>query len=71
MNNISKSDSYAAAGVDITAGYRAVELLMDGIGNRVVAMQNDQIVDYDIFEALNMKKHIDMNLYKMANIISI
>ena len=52
-------------------GYRAVELLMDGIGNRVVAMQNDQIVDYDIFEALNMKKHIDMNLYKMANIISI
>ena len=52
-------------------GYRAVELLMDGIGNRVVAMQKDQIVDYDIFEALNMKKHIDMNLYKMANIISI
>ena len=49
----------------------AVELLMDGIGNRVVAMQKDQIVDYDIFEALNMKKHIDMNLYKMANIISI
>lgn len=52
-------------------GYRAVELLMDGIGNRVVAMQKDQIVDYDIFEALNMKKHIDMDLYKMANIISI
>ena len=26
-NNISKSDSYAAAGVDITAGYRAVELM--------------------------------------------
>ncbi|MBQ3479315.1 MAG: phosphoribosylformylglycinamidine cyclo-ligase, partial [Clostridia bacterium] len=26
-NNVSKSDSYAAAGVDITAGYRAVELM--------------------------------------------
>ena len=26
-NNISKSESYAAAGVDITAGYRAVELM--------------------------------------------
>ena len=26
-NSISKSDSYAAAGVDITAGYRAVELM--------------------------------------------
>ena len=27
MHNISKSDSYAAAGVDITAGYKAVELM--------------------------------------------
>ena len=27
MHNNSKSDSYAAAGVDITAGYRAVELM--------------------------------------------
>lgn len=27
MNEISKSDSYAAAGVDITAGYKAVELM--------------------------------------------
>ena len=25
--NVSRSDSYAAAGVDITAGYRAVELM--------------------------------------------
>lgn len=27
MNEISKSESYAAAGVDITAGYKAVELM--------------------------------------------
>ena len=27
MNNQSRSDAYAAAGVDITAGYRAVELM--------------------------------------------
>ena len=27
MNNESRSESYAAAGVDITAGYRAVELM--------------------------------------------
>lgn len=52
-------------------GYHAVQLLINGIGNRVVAMQKDEIVDFDIFEALNMKKHIDMNLYKMANEISI
>lgn len=37
-------------------GYKAVELLKQGIGNRVVAMQKDEIVDFDIFEALNMKK---------------
>ncbi len=32
MHNQSKSDSYAAAGVDITAGYRAVELMKKHIG---------------------------------------
>ena len=31
MNNLSKSDSYAAAGVDITAGYKAVELMKQHI----------------------------------------
>ena len=52
-------------------GYKAVELLKQGIGNRVVAMQKDEIVDFDIFEALNMKKSIDLDLYKMAHEISI
>ncbi len=32
MHNQSKSDSYAAAGVDITAGYKAVELMKKHIG---------------------------------------
>ena len=44
-------------------GYKAVELLKQGIGNRVVAMQKDEIVDFDIFEALNMKKSFDLDLY--------
>lgn len=52
-------------------GYRSVELLKEGIGNRVVGMQKDAIVDYDIFEALNMKKSIDLDLYKIAHEISI
>ena len=52
-------------------GYKAVELLKEGIGNRVVAMQKDDIVDFDIFEALNMKKSLDLNLYKIAHEISI
>ena len=37
-------------------GFRAVQILSRGDGNRVIAMKNGQIVDYDITEALNMKK---------------
>ena len=35
MNEISKSEAYAAAGVDITAGYRAVELMKRHIATTV------------------------------------
>jgi len=52
-------------------GYHAVQLLKDGIGNRVVAMQKEQILDFDIFEALNMKNSVDLDLYKMSLDISI
>lgn len=51
--------------------YAVKKLLMNGIGNRVVAAQKEQVVDYDIFEALNMKKSIDMDLYELAHEISI
>ncbi len=37
MNEISKSDSYAAAGVDITAGYRAVELMKSHIARTMTS----------------------------------
>jgi len=52
-------------------GYHAVQLLKNGIGNRVVAIQKEEIMDFDIFEALNMKKSIDLNMHKMAMEISI
>ena len=52
-------------------GNYAVKLLLDGIGNRVVASKQGQIVDYDIYEALNMTKHINMDTYNMAHEISI
>ncbi len=51
--------------------YAVKELLMKGIGNRVVASHNGEIVDYDIFEALKMEKHIDMHLYEIAMDVSI
>ncbi|MBQ1279026.1 MAG: 6-phosphofructokinase, partial [Clostridia bacterium] len=49
----------------------AVHLLANGIGNRVVAYKDNQIVDYDIFEALNMKKEFDFETYRIANETSI
>lgn len=52
-------------------GCKAVELLKKGIGNRVVAMQKDEIVDFDIFEALNMKKSLNLDHYRIAHEISI
>lgn len=52
-------------------GYYAVQLLKDGIGNRVVAMQKEKVMDFDIFEALNMKHSVDLDMYKMAMEISI
>ena len=52
-------------------GYEAVELLKQGIGNRVVAFKDSKIVNYDIFEALNMKKPFTEDVYKIANTTSI
>ena len=52
-------------------GNYAAHLLLNGVGNRVVAMQKEAIVDYDIVEALNMKKSIDLELYNVAMEISI
>lgn len=52
-------------------GYYAVELLEQGIGNRVVGMQDNKIVDFDIQEALSMKKQFDERLYNIAHEISI
>lgn len=51
-------------------GYYAVQLLHEGKGNRVVGIQNNKIVDYDIQEALSMKKPFEVELYKIAGEIS-
>ncbi len=52
-------------------GYKAVELLSEGAGNRVIAMQNGKIVDFDITEALNMPRVFDKHLFDIARTISI
>ncbi len=52
-------------------GFHAVELLDKGIGNRVVAFRESKVVDFDITEALDMKRVFDKDLYEMALRISI
>lgn len=52
-------------------GYAAVKLLNEGIGNRVIGWKKGEIVNYDIYEALNMKKPFDDDMYEIANTTSI
>ncbi len=48
-------------------GSAAVHLLYKGIGNRVVAYKRGEIVDFDIFEALNMSKTFDAGMIDVAH----
>lgn len=52
-------------------GYAAVKLLKGGIGNRVIGLKKGEIVNYDIYEALNMKKPFDDEMYEIAHTTSI
>ena len=52
-------------------GSYAVDLLEKGIGNRVVCIKDCKFVDYDIYEALEMKKELDKRAYDTAYEISI
>ena len=52
-------------------GYHAAELLFNGIGNRVVAMKGEQIVDFDITEALDMPRTFDEKMYRVSAVLSI
>ena len=52
-------------------GYHAVELLQNGIGNRVVAMKGETIVDFDITEALDMPRTFDEKMFRVSAVLSI
>jgi len=51
-------------------GAKAVELLCEGKNNRVVAYKNGGLVDYDIEEALAMKKDLDEDMVIMSQKLS-
>jgi 6-phosphofructokinase 1 len=52
-------------------GYHAVELLEQNIGNRVVSIRDNKIVDDDIKEALSMPRKFNEEMYNLAQILSI
>ncbi len=52
-------------------GYQAVDLLARGISDRVIALKEDELVDYDIKEALEMKKSLDLSLLDINNVLSV
>lgn len=52
-------------------GSRAVELLRENIGNRIVSVRGNRIVDDDIEDALSMPPKFDDELYQLSRILSI
>lgn len=51
-------------------GNKAIRLLRDGIGNRVVGIRKNEIIDMDIIEAVSMKKKFNYELYETLQMIS-
>ena len=51
-------------------GNKAVRLLKDGIGNRVIGIKENHIIDMDIIEAVSMKKTFNYELYNTLQMIS-
>lgn len=53
-------------------GARAVELIMEGKGGRAVGIVRNELVDYDIIEALEKREHqIDNGILKLSKELSI
>ena len=51
-------------------GNKAVRLLKDGIGNRVVGIRDNKIIEMDIIEAVSMKEQFNYELYETLQMIS-
>jgi 6-phosphofructokinase 1 len=52
-------------------GVHAVKLLNKGVGNRVVGIRSNEIIDMDIVEALSLKRKFNEELYHIAEIVSL
>ncbi|KGX89097.1 6-phosphofructokinase [Pontibacillus litoralis] len=52
-------------------GAKSVDLLLNGEAGRMVGIQNNQVVDHDIIEALNNKHAPDLTMYQLSKELSI
>jgi len=53
----------------IKMGACAIDLLSQGIGNRVIGIKHDNIIDMDIDEALNMEPVFNSSLYELSKVL--
>ena len=51
-------------------GYEAVNALVEGKGNRIIATQDGRIVDLDMEAALAMTKEFDMERYTVLEALT-
>ena len=52
-------------------GAMAIQCLIEGKKNRIIAIKDNKLVDIDIIEALNMKKTIDNELITLSKILAL
>ena len=73
LGYIQRGGSPTAADIILASrmGNYAVELLEKDIGNRVVSIRSNKIVDDDINEALAMENKFNKELYELAQVLSI
>ncbi len=73
LGYIQRGGSPTAADIILASrmGNYAVELLEKDMGNRVVSIRNNKIVDDDINEALAMENKFNNELYELAQVLSI
>lgn len=52
-------------------GYRAAECIRNDDGSRIIALRNGEVTDFEMEEALSMKRVFDADKYKIARRLSI
>ncbi len=52
-------------------GYHAINLVSRGITDRVIGFHDEDLVDFDISEALSMKKSLDLSLLEINDTLSV